>query len=457
MFRAEILYFFGFKCLQMGDFGLRLPPRQPVCGGHFRRGYPSFRGKNLPDPAQSSPLSRSDQWHAVTASFLGWTLDAFDFFVLVFLMDTLAAHFHVDKSKIVETLFFTLVMRPVGALIFGLLADRYGRRKPLMANVVFFSVIELLCGFAPNYTVFLILRTIYGIGMGGEWGVGASLAMESAPARWRGILSGIVQSGYSIGYLLAAVAARFILPTLGWRALFWVGGAPALLAFYIRFRVRESEAWKQHRVPTVGAIVRTASGHWKIFLYLVLLMTLMMFLSHGTQDLYPDFLKSARGFNPKVVAYLVILFNVGAVLGAIVFGHLSESLGRRRSMILALLLALAMIPAWTFGRSLLALALGAFVMQAGVQGAWGIIPAHLNELSPDSVRGLMPGFAYQLGILIAAPVNNVVYALRKPLGYAWALAGFEIANIALLMTVIALGSERKGKSFAQRDSTALRL
>ncbi len=412
---------------------------------------------SISSPEQLVPPSKSDQWHAVTASFLGWTLDAFDFFVVVFLVETLAAHFQVTKNAIVWTMTATLAMRPVGAIVFGLLADRYGRRKPLMANVVFFSVVELLCGFAPNYTVFLILRTIYGIGMGGEWGVGASLAMESAPAKWRGILSGIVQSGYSIGYLLAAVAARFILPTLGWRAMFWVGGAPALLAFYIRFRVRESEAWKEHRAPTVGAIVRTASSHWKIFLYLVLLMTLMMFLSHGTQDLYPDFLKSARGFDPKVVAYLVILFNLGAVLGAITFGHLSESLGRRRSMILALLLSLAMIPAWTFGGSLLALGIGAFVMQAGVQGAWGIIPAHLNELSPDSVRGLMPGFAYQLGILIAAPVNNVVYALRKPLGYAWALAGFEIANIALLMTVIALGSERKGKSFAQRDSTALRL
>src|SRR5437870_4613836 len=245
MFRADFLLFLGFKCLQMGDFGLRLWRSQPSCGVHFRRSYLSFRGKNLPDPAQSSPLSRSDQWHAVTASFLGWTLDAFDFFVLVFLMDTLAAHFHVDKSKIVETLFFTLVMRPVGALIFGLLADRYGRRKPLMANVVFFSVIELLCGFAPNYTVFLILRTIYGIGMGGEWGVGASLAMENAPAKWRGVLSGIVQSGYSCGYLLAAVAAKIVLPLWGWRAMFWVVGLPALLAFYIRFKVTESEAWKQ--------------------------------------------------------------------------------------------------------------------------------------------------------------------------------------------------------------------
>ncbi|HTC77462.1 MAG TPA: MFS transporter, partial [Terriglobales bacterium] len=368
-----------------------------------------------------------------------------------------AAHFHVTKSAIVWTMTATLAMRPLGAVVFGLLADRYGRRRPLMANVIFFSLVELLCGFAPNYTVFLILRTIYGIGMGGEWGVGASLAMESAPTKWRGILSGIVQSGYSIGYLLAAVAARFILPNLGWRAMFWAGGAPALLAFYIRFRVRESEAWKQHRAPTVAAIVRTAGGHWKIFLYLVLLMTLMMFLSHGTQDLYPDFLKSARGFDPKMVAYLVILFNVGAVLGAITFGHLSESLGRRRSMTLALLLCLSMIPAWTFGRSLLALAIGAFVMQAGVQGAWGIIPAHLNELSPGAVRGLMPGFAYQLGILIAAPVNNVVYALRKPLGYAWALAAFEIANIALLMTVIALGSEHKGKSFAQQDRDESRL
>lgn len=399
--------------------------------------------------AEPGPLSRSDQWHAVTASFLGWTLDAFDFFVLVFLVDTLAAQFHVTKGAIVWTLTATLAMRPVGALVFGLLADRYGRRKPLMANVVFFSVIELLCGFAPSYTVFLVLRTIYGIGMGGEWGVGASLAMESAPGRWRGILSGIVQSGYSIGYLLAAVAARFILPLWGWRAMFWVGGAPALLAFYIRFRVRESEAWKQQPAPTVGGIVRTASDHWKIFSYLVLLMTLMMFLSHGTQDLYPDFLKSAHGFTPAVISYIAILYNVGAVLGSIAFGHLSESLGRRRSMMFALVLSLAVIPAWAFGGSLALLAVAAFLMQAGVQGAWGIIPAHLNELSPDAVRGLMPGFAYQLGILFAAATNTIEYALRDKLGYGWALAGFEVATITLLILVLALGSEKKGKSFVQ--------
>jgi SHS family lactate transporter-like MFS transporter len=229
--------------------------------------------------------------------------------------------------------------------------------------------------------------------------------------------------------------------------MFWVGGAPALLAFYIRMRVREPEAWKQHRAPTLGAILRVVSNHWKTFSYVVLLITLMTFLSHGTQDLYPDFLKSARGFTPAVVSYIAILFNIGAVLGAIAFGHLSERLGRRRSMITALLLSLAVIPAWAFGGSLAVLAVGAFLMQVGVQGAWGIIPAHLNELSPDSVRGLMPGLAYQLGVLFAAGTNTIEYALRDKVGYAWALAAFEITTIVLLTTVVALGSERKGKSF----------
>jgi len=399
----------------------------------------------------SGGLSRRDQWHAVTAGYLGWTLDAFDFFVLVFLVDVLAVQFGVPKSAIIWTLTATLAMRPVGAVIFGMLADRYGRRGPLMANVIFFSVIELLCGFAPNYTIFLVLRMLYGIGMGGEWGVGASLAMESAPTRLRGVLSGILQSGYSMGYLLAAVAARIVLPNLGWRAMFWVGGLPALLALYIRFNVKESEAWKQHRVPTMGAVIKTAVSYWKIFSYLALLMTLMVFLSHGTQDLYPDFLKSVHGVLPKTVSYLAILYNVGAILGAIVFGQLSQSFGRRKGMIAALMLTMLAIPAWAFGGSLLVLAAGAFFVQAGVQGAWGIIPAHINELSPNSVRGLLPGFAYQLGILFAAGTGTIEYALRNHLGYAWAIAGFEITNIVILATVVALGSERHGKDFGGYD------
>ena len=399
-------------------------------------------------PPGSSPnaaLSRSDQWHAVTASFLGWTLDAFDFFVIVFLIDTLAVQFHVPKSAIVATIGYTLAMRPVGAVFFGLLADRYGRRKLLMANVVFFSVVELLCGFAPNYTVFLLLRTIYGIGMGGEWGVGASLAMESAPTKWRGILSGVVQSGYSIGYLMAALAARFVQPAWGWRAMFWVGGVPALLAFTFGGRVRESEAWHQHRAPTMGAIcVGQHTGR--------------VFLSGPADDAHDVSLARYTGSISRLLEIGARIHAGGCLLhcdsvqcwrcaGRHHFGYISERLGRRRSMIAALAVSLAVIPAWAFGGSLAVLAMGAFVMQVGVQGAWGIIPAHLNELSPDAARGLMPGLAYQLGVLFAAGTNTIEYALRDRLGYAWALAAFEITNIALLMTVIGLGSERKGKEF----------
>ncbi len=195
--------------------------------------------------------TKSQQAHAVAASFLGWTLDAFDFFVITFLYDTLAIQFHVSKEAIIETVFWTLLMRPIGALIFGLLADRYGRRRPLMANVIFFSAMELLCGFAPSYRAFLLLRTLFGIGMGGEWGIGTSLAMETVSSKWRGILSGIVQNGYAMGYILAALAYRFAFPVWGWRPMFWLGGLPALLALYVRMKVPESEAWKQHRAPSI--------------------------------------------------------------------------------------------------------------------------------------------------------------------------------------------------------------
>jgi SHS family lactate transporter-like MFS transporter len=389
--------------------------------------------------------------HAVLAGFLGWMLDAFDFFVVVFMLDILAAQFGVPKRSIVNTLTVTLLFRPVGAIIFGLLADRYGRRIPLMANVIFFSLIELLSGFAQTYTQFFILRALFGIGMGGEWGVGASLAMEHAPRKWRGVLSGILQSGYSNGYLLAALASRLVLPYLGWRWMFWLGALPALLALYIRFSVPESLAWEEHRVSSVREMWTAVRGHGKLFAYLVLLMTFMMFLSHGTQDLYPDFLKEVHHFAVPTVAWLAILYNVGAVLGAIIFGQLSQSIGRRYSMMLALGVSLLAIPFWAFGGSMLVLACAAFMMQMGVQGAWGIIPVHLNELAPDSVRGLVPGLAYQFGILIAAPVNTIQHMLRDHIGYQWALAGFEIVTIVVLTIVLVFGREAKGKAFHSGD------
>ena len=393
--------------------------------------------------------SKTNARHAVLAGFFGWTLDAFDFFVVVFLYDALARQFGVSKKDIIFTTFATLAMRPVGAVIFGVLSDRYGRRKPLMANVIYFSLIELLCGFSPNYTFFLVMRALFGIGMGGEWGVGASLVMEAAPVRWRGILSGILQSGYSIGYLLAAMAARFLLPAWGWRPMFWVGALPALLALYIRTKVPESEAWKQNRAASMSQVMRVVGHEWKRILYLVVLMTFMMFMSHGTQDLYPDFLKEVHHFSAAVVANIAIFYNIGAVIGAIIFGHLSQVAGRRKSMIAALGLCLVIIPLWAFGGSLAILVIAPFVMQMGVQGAWGVIPVHLNEMSADATRGLMPGLTYQLGILIAAPTNTIEYALRDRVGYQWAIAGFEVVTILTLAILLLLGTERHGRSFVR--------
>ena len=398
-------------------------------------------------PAPPNARNR-EKFHAISAGFLGWTLDAFDFFVVVFLFDSLAAQFHVTKAAIVATLAWTLLMRPVGAVIFGLLTDRYGRRIPLIANVVFFSIVELLCGFAPNYTVFLVLRLLYGIGMGGEWGVGTSLVMESTSSRWRGVLSGILQNGYAVGYLLAALAYRFAFPAWGWRPMFWLGGIPAFLALYISAKVPESEAWRHHRAPSTSAVLRAVARQWKLCLYLLLLMTFMMFLSHGTQDLYPDFLQSHH-VGIALVSYIVILGNIGAVIGGIIFGQLSNAVGRRLGLIAALILSLAVIPLWAFGASLTSLAIGAFLMQVGVQGAWGIIPAHLSELSADSTRGLVPGLAYQMGIVLAARTPVAEFGLSRRVGYSWALAGFEIFTIVVLAIAVALGPERRGRSFVE--------
>jgi SHS family lactate transporter-like MFS transporter len=403
-------------------------------------------------PSNPTSLTNSQRTHAVLAGYLGWTMDAFDFFVVVFMIGTLADNFHVSKARLVFTMTMTLAMRPVGAFLFGLLADRFGRRVPLMANVIYFSVIEVLCGFAPNYTVFLVLRALYGIGMGGEWGIGASLAMESIPQRWRGIISGLLQSGYSAGYLLAAVAFRFVFPTLGWRWMFWMGGIPAALALYIRWHVPESEAWKEHASNSMAQIMRVFGNYWKSFAYLCVMMTLFMFLSHGTQDLYPDFLKTEHHLSASWISYMAIIYNVGAIVGAIIFGLLSQRVGRRKGILLALFVSIVTIPAWAFGHGLAMVAVAAFVMQMGVQGAWGVVPVHLNELAPDAARGLVPGFAYQLGILFASPTNSFLVILSDHIGYRWALAGFEIVTIISLAIVVWFGREAHGKQFSATHS-----
>ena len=390
----------------------------------------------------------SPRWgFAVSSGILGWILDAFDFFVLVFLVDVLANNFHVGKGDIIWTITITLAMRPVGALVLGSLADRYGRRRPLIACVLYFSIITALTPFAPSYAVFVVLRALYGIGMGGYWGIGASLVMESSPKRWRGLFSGIMQAGYSVGYLLAAVALRTIEPRFGWRWMFLCGLSLAAVIAVLTLLSPESTSWEKHRLASFGEVIRVLWEHKKDFVYLVLMMTAITCLSHGTQDLYPDFLKTVHKFSNAVVSNLAILYNVGAILGALVIGHYSDRLGRRLAIILALTICALSIPLWAFGSTIVMLAIGSFAMQFGVQGAFGVIPAHLNELSPSSVRSLFPGVVYQLGVLFAAPSVVVEFTLRRHFGYQWALTIFEMCTIFCLFLIFGFGPERKGRDF----------
>jgi|SRR5579885_233953 len=380
---------------------------------------------------------------AFIASFLGWTLDAFDFFVLVFVIPVIAKDFHRPLSDIAFTITMTLIMRPVGALIFGWMADVYGRRLPLLIDVVFYSAVEVLSGLAPSYGWFLFLRALYGIGMGGEWGVGASLAMEAVSSKRRGLMSGLLQEGYAFGYLLAAAAFFFIYPVFGWRALFFTGGLPALLTLFIRAKVPESRAWERHR-PQAREIVAAIRGNFGGFMYMIALMTMMNLISHGTQDMYPTFLEHQRHFDPHRVAAMAIIYNIGAIAGGLFFGEFSDRMGRRRAMIIAVLMAILVLPLWIYAHSLWALAVGAFLMQAMVQGAWGVIPAHLVELSPPAVRGLFPGLAYQIGVLLAANAAFVESLMAVRMGYANALAAVAFTVLAVGAIVIALGRERAG-------------
>lgn len=399
------------------------------------------------DPVLNGKEARRNQRNAVLAGFLGWTLDAFDFFILTFVLATVATDFNKTIPEMALTLTASLVMRPVGALVFGLLADRYGRKGPLMISIIFYSVMEILSGLAPNYQVFLLLRFLYGIGMGGEWGVGASLVMESVSVKRRGLLSGLLQEGYAMGFLLAAGAYYFVFPKFGWRAMFFIGGLPALITLFIRSRVKETTAWKTNRSRNWKEYGDAVKKNWKLFLYLVLLMSMMNLISHGTQDLYPTFLQKQKNFNPHETAVITMISMVGAIAGGLFFGYLSDFYGRKKMMATAVILALVLIPLWLLAGGSILIALGAFGMQFMVQGAWGIIPAHINELSPGAVRGFFPGFAYQIGVLIASAVPYIEARLAENLGYATSMEIVAGSVLAIGALVILAGPEARGIHF----------
>ena len=399
----------------------------------------------------------SSQKNAFIAAFLGWALDAFDFFVLTYCISAIAANFHVGVEEVSRALFWTLCMRPIGALLFGAMAEKFGRRPTLMLNIVSFCIFEIASGFAPTLTSFLVCRALFGIAMGGEWGVGAALTFETLPEKGRGFFSGLLQEGYVTGNLLAAAVYGLVFPHLhgsgnlsNWRVMFFIGALPALLVFFIRAKVDESPAWKAKSASSVKPTFRWSAitNHLGLFLFLVVLMFAFTSFSHGSQDLYPTLLQKGKHFSASRVGLIAVVANFGALLGGMSFGAWSERLGRRRAIVISSLLAIPMIPLWAYTHQIALVALGGFLMQFMVQGAWGIIPAHLNELSPAAVRATFAGLAYQLGALLSS-YNGPFQAIlaRKYFGGSLqpVMAGTVVVVGLLVAALTMLGTEAKGQ------------
>jgi MFS transporter, SHS family, lactate transporter len=392
----------------------------------------------------------SDRNTSFLVGFAGWTLDAFDFFLVVFCLTDIGHEFQKSDVTVALALTVTLVLRPVGALIFGLLADRYGRRIPLMANLALSAAVQLFTGLAPTFFSFLILRALFGLVMGGQWGVGTSLAMEKVPSEKRGLFSGILQEGYALGYLLAAIAYFMFFDRWGWRPLFFLGSLPALIAaVVVHFKVRESNVWHETKAASWRSLGRTLASNWKLFIYMTIFMMTMNMSSHGTQDMYPTLLKRQWSFSAHKVAGITAISMLGAIIGGTVFGLISDRLGRRRSIMLAFAGALLVIPLWAFPPNITALIAGAFIIQFLVQGAWGVIPAHLSELSPDAIRGFLPGFGYQCGVLLASYIGLLQSMLARRMTYSTAMAASAAIVFTLAILMTAIGKERHATPFGR--------
>jgi SHS family lactate transporter-like MFS transporter len=403
--------------------------------GHFRR---------------LTPVQRN----TFIACFLGWSLDAFDFFVLTFCLSAIATQFQTKVSAVAQAIFLTLAMRPVGAFLFGMMADRFGRRITLMVDIIAYSVFELASAFAPSLKVLLVTRLLFGIAMGGEWGVGAALAFETLPAEGRGFFSGLLQEGYAAGYLMAALVYGTVFRYVGWRGMFIIGALPAFLVIYIRTKVDESPAWSHGRVSRESEkrLGKDLLPYVSPFIFLVVLMFAFTSFSHGSQDLYPTFLQKDHHFTPQTVGFIAIVANIGALVGGVVFGSWSEKIGRRKTIVIAALLTIPVIPLWAYSHSVPMLALGGFLMQMMVQGAWGVVPAHLNELSPPAVRGTFPGLAYQLGNFLSSwnAVKQARLAEQRFGGVFAPVMAWTVLVVAVLVAVVTgSGCERKGADLSK--------
>ena len=402
--------------------------------------------------AKVENLSRARS--AVVAAFLSWTLDAFDFFILIFTFDDVAKAFGVSVKSITVAITLTLATRALGAFIFGRLADKYGRKPILMLVVLLYSVFEAASGFAWSFASFLVIRAAFGIAMGGEWGIGSSLAMETIPDRWRGWVSGLLQAGYPLGYFLATLLFGFAYSHLGWRGMFFVGASPAILVFFINSQVEESPAFRKIKSGKQVSALTILRSHGKLAIYAVVMMAAFNFFSHGTQDIYPKlYLAQQAHLSHATLTKIVLIYNVGAMLGGICFGFLSQKIGRRWAISLACVLSLCIVYTWSHSHTAAVLAVAAFIMQFAVQGAWGVVPVHLNELSPAEIRGTFPGFVYQLGNFIAsvnAPLQIALAGAAKDYGFAHLLVAGTVAILLIILMIF--GPEAKNVSMANTEA-----
>lgn len=395
------------------------------------------------------------QRRALFAGVGSWTLDGLDYFILVFVLTDVAHGLKstVTTASVATTL--TLLLRPIGAIIFGALAEKFGRKHILAINILLYSVIELISALSPTMTFFLVTRIFYGVMMGGIWGVASALTMETVPNRSRGWVSGVFQAGYPAGYLIAAILYGLLGEAIGWRGLFALGGLPVLLAVYMWIFVKESPVWLERGTSkdSKPRYLETFKHSWKIIVFAIVLMAAFNFFSHGTQDMYPTFLKEQHGFGNGVESLIAIFYNIAAILGGILAGTLSQKLGRRWVMIVMSLLVLPAIPLWAYSHTAVMLGLGAFIVQFMVQGAWGVIPAYLNELMPLGARAMLTGFVYQVGNVIASPNSTLQASWAEHLGGNFSLPMSVIAaSVAVIIAVLVFfGKETRGKSIEETD------
>ncbi|KIM77736.1 hypothetical protein PILCRDRAFT_11824 [Piloderma croceum F 1598] len=358
------------------------------------------------------------QWAQFFSGWFAWICDAIDFFTVSLSVTNLQIQFGKPAHDITTAITLTLLFRSLGAVVFGVVSDRYGRKWPLVINLILCAILQLGAGFVQTFHQFLAIRALFGITMGGIWGLATATALENLPVELRGLASGVVQEGYAVGYLIAAVINLTLVPSVsaGWRSLFWTASGISLFAAVIRALLPESAVFlrakefeREHGLTSteknkvfLKETKRMLAKHWLLCIYAVVLMTGFNFLSHGSQDLYPTYLQTSKNISNHNATIATIIGNCGAIAGGAIAGWVSQYIGRRLTVVIFVCFIGAFIPLWILPSTFSSLSAGAFCMQFGVQGAWGIIPIHLAELSPPAFRATFPGVAYQLGNMVSS-------------------------------------------------------